>query len=96
VDPPTFPNKNVTATIRPENIEVSTTEKPDWLEVQLDTVQPMGSETIMMVSKGEVQITAIKSGFFHMDVDQSVWLNIDSAFFNFFDRETGANLIPKQ
>jgi len=94
--PPTFTNKNVIATVRPENIKVSTTEKPDWLEMQLDTVQPMGSETIMMVSRGELQITAIKSGFFHMDVDQSVWLNIDSTFFNFFDKETGVNLIPKQ
>ncbi len=89
---PVFDNENVIATIRPENIEVSITEIPGWLKVQLETVQPMGSETIMQVSKGELQISAIKSGFFHMDVEQPVWLNINPQFFNFFDPETGCNL----
>ncbi len=86
--------KSVIATIRPENIEVSMAEKTGWIPMQLDIVQPMGSETIMQISKGNLRLTAIKSGFFHMDAEQAIWLNIDPKFFTFFDSETGTNLNP--
>ncbi len=95
-DVPVLKRKDVIVTIRPENIELSMSEKPDWLVMQLDTVQPMGSETIMQVSIGKILLTVTKSGFFHMDVGQSVWLKIDPAYFNFFDPETGINLNPNK
>lgn len=91
---PAFNQKKVITSIRPENIDISINEKPGWLKMQLETVQPMGSETIMQVSNEELRITAIKSGFFHMDVDQPVWLKIDPNFFNFFDPDSGVNLLP--
>lgn len=86
--------QTVVATIRPENIQVSMSEKPGWIPMQLDIVQPMGSETIMQISKGDLKLTAIQSGFFHMESEQDVWLEIKPEFFNFFDSKSGVNLLP--
>jgi multiple sugar transport system ATP-binding protein len=89
-----LPRDKVTATIRPENISTSMIEKPSWFKARLDTVQPMGSETILHFSCDTLELTAIKSGFFHMEAGVPIWFTMDSSHFNYFDPQTSVNLFP--
>jgi multiple sugar transport system ATP-binding protein len=82
----------VTATIRPENVRVSETEKEGWLKVTLDSVLPTGSETILQTSAGQTHITVVDRGFFQMEVDRPLWLSFEADSMNFFDPDSGRNL----
>ena len=86
-------NGHVVTTVRPENIRMSESEKPGWLQVQLDSVLPTGSETILQTSTGHTHITVVRPGFFTMSVDRSLWLHFPSESLNFFDPQSGRNLL---
>ncbi|MBL6945736.1 MAG: ABC transporter ATP-binding protein [Rhodospirillales bacterium] len=83
----------VVTTIRPENVRLSTDQKDDWLKVNLDSVLPTGSETILQTSCGETHITVVESGFFRMAADRPLWLSLEATSMNFFDPDTGRNLL---
>jgi len=82
----------VVATIRPENVKLSPSERAGWVPAQIETIQPTGSETIVQTRAGNLLLTAVKPGFARMEVDQPVWIHIDPATLGFFDLETGKNL----
>ena len=82
----------VIATIRPENVLLSETEKEGWLKVTLDSVLPTGSETILQTSTGQTHITIVDRGFFQMEIDRPLWLSFEPAALNFFDPDTGKNM----
>ena len=84
---------NVIATARPENVNLSVSEKDKWHQAVIETVQPTGSETIVQVRTGDVLFTAVKPGFVNLAVDQSVWIHISPEALGFFDPDTGENLI---
>ena len=83
----------VIATIRPENVQISEQEQPDLLPVRLDSVQPTGSETILQTRSEQARITILKPRFLTMAVDQPLWLRLDPEAMNFFDPDTGHNLL---
>ena len=85
-------NGNVFATLRPEAIQLSKTEKEGWLKVRIDAVQPTGSETVIKTSSDRLQLTVLQPGFFQMAMDDPLWLSFDGDSLNFFDSETGKNL----
>jgi len=82
----------VVATVRPEKVELTRQKRPDWIHALIETLQPTGSETIVQVRAGEFLLTAVKPGFARLEVDQPVWIHIESSALSFFDPETGENL----
>ncbi len=80
--------KKMIATIRPEDIEVSKTEKDGWIKVDVYSVLPAGSETILSVKKGDVDITVKVNGFTDIKMNQTIWVNIDSLKMNYYDPDT--------
>ena len=80
------------ATLRPEAIQLSKTEKEGWLKVRIDAVQPTGSETVIRTSSDRLQLTVLQPGFFQMATDDSLWLRFEPESLNFFNSETGKNL----
>jgi multiple sugar transport system ATP-binding protein len=83
----------IVVTIRPENVRLTTDPRDDWLKVNLDSVLPTGSETILQTHCGQTHITVVESGFFRMAVDRPLWLSLEAASMNFFDPDTGRNLL---
>ena len=84
---------NFFATLRPEAIEISNTEKEGWLKVRIDAVQPTGSETVIKTSSDQLHLTVLQPGFFQMNTDDPLWLSFGAESLNFFDSETGKNLV---
>ena len=84
---------NIFATLRPEAIKISKSEKEGWLKVRIKAVQPTGSETVIKTSSDRLNLTVLQPGFFQMDTDESLWLSFDGESLNFFDFETGKNLV---
>lgn len=82
----------LTASVRPESINVSFDTKPHWLEVKVENVQPTGADTIIQVHAGETPITLLQSGFITLDVGAPLWVNFDLTTLNFYDPETTNNL----
>ena len=85
-------NGSVVATLRPEAIQLSKTEKEGWLKVRIDAVQPTGSETVIKTSSDRLKLTVLQPGFFQMATDDPLWLRFEAESLNFFDSETGKNL----
>jgi len=93
--PPDLPGHQgrVIATIRPENVQISEREEPGWLPAQLDSVLPTGSETILQTRSERARITVLKPRFLTMEVDRPLWLRLEPEAMNFFDPDTGRNLL---
>ncbi len=82
-------------TVRPESIQLSRSEKEGWLKVRLDSVLPTGPDTILQASSELAEFTMLQPGFFEMPVDEYLWLHFESDSLNFFDAETGRNLLSE-
>jgi len=85
-------SRNLIATVRPENINVSFQKEKDWFKVSLKSVQPTGANTILQVKLGNTEITLLQPEFIRMKLDEPLWISFDPASLNFFDEETGKNL----
>ncbi len=85
-------SRNLIATVRPENINVSFQKEKDWFKVSLKSVQPTGANTILQVNLGNTEITLLLPEFIRMKLDEPLWISFDPASLNFFDEETGKNL----
>lgn len=85
-------NDRVTLGIRPEHIEVATTDRPAWLKGIVHVTELMGNETFVFLRLNGVKITARAAADFRADMDTPVCFNIDAAKSHFFDAESGAAL----
>ncbi len=84
---------SLTATVRPENINISEVEVIGWQKVTLDSIQPTGASTILQVqTENTTAITLLQPGFMRMTIGDYLWINIDPATVDFFDPETEQNL----
>jgi multiple sugar transport system ATP-binding protein len=83
----------VVVTIRPEDVQVSEQEQPGWLPVHLDSVLPTGSETILQTLSEQTRVTILRPRFVTMAVGQPLWLRLETDAMNFFDPDTGRNLL---
>ena len=85
-------SRNLIATVRPENINVSFQKEKDWFKVSLKSVQPTGANTILQVNLGNTEITLLQPEFIRMQLDEPLWISFEPASLNFFDEETGKHL----
>ncbi len=82
----------LTASVRPESVQVSYKLKKGWLEAKVEYVQPTGADTIIQVNAGDTAITLLQPGFITMDVGAPLWVNFALDTLNFFDPVTQDNL----
>lgn len=73
--------------VRPEHIHIETTASPDAIEAQLYVVQPLGSESLIMVRVGEHLLSVRTFGDEVPDLPPRVWLRPDYARAFFYNSE---------
>ena len=78
--------------IRPENIEVSTTQRDGWWPATVYVTELMGSETFVIVEIGKQKIIARAASDFRAETGSSVWIDFDFRRAHWFNRQTGQRL----
>ena len=72
-------NGPVTFGMRPENIEISTTQRDGWWPATVYVTELMGSETFVIVEIGKQKIIARAASDFRAETGSSVWIDFDFA-----------------
>ncbi|HJZ69723.1 MAG TPA: ABC transporter ATP-binding protein [Blastocatellia bacterium] len=80
--------ERVTLGIRPEHIEVSTTEREDWLKASIYVTELMGNESFVFLRLGDQRIVARAGSDFRADIETPVWARIEIDKANFFDADS--------
>ena len=80
--------KTVSATIRPEDIQLSNKKQSGWLEGNVYSVLPAGSETLVYVKFRSESITVKVNGFSYFNEDDTVWFFPDPDKMNFYSNKT--------
>jgi multiple sugar transport system ATP-binding protein len=82
--------------IRPEDVEVSTSEQSGWTPARVYVTEEMGNETIVVlkdaVLKADTQITTRMAAGSKLDFDTPVWYRFRPEKLHRFQKSTGARL----
>jgi multiple sugar transport system ATP-binding protein len=84
--------ERVTLGIRPEHIEVSTTEWEGWQEAAIYVTELMGNETFVFLKLGGEKIIARAPADFRAEMESVVWVRFEMDKARFFDSQTGEAL----
>jgi len=84
--------ERVTLGIRPENIDVSSTEQTGWLNASVYVTEQMGNETFVFLTMGGHKVIARALADFRAEMESRVWVRIDSGKALFFEPDTGEAL----
>lgn len=82
--------KEVTAAIRPEDINLFMEPHPDTSEFRIYAVLPSGPEQYVQVKKGIEMLMIRETQQLDLKMDQSVWIHIKPSAINLYDPESGA------
>ena len=82
----------VTFGMRPENIEISTTQREGWGQATVYVTELMGSETFVIVEIGKQKIIARATSDFRAETGSAVWVDFDFRKAHWFDSQTGLRL----
>ncbi|WKZ45989.1 MAG: ABC transporter ATP-binding protein [Anaerolineales bacterium] len=83
----------VVVALRPEDAVISSQPVPDAIEFNVYSVLPSGSETTVVASRDDVEITVKETGASKVKMDDKIWLKFDPRTLNLYEKESG-NLIP--
>jgi len=75
--------------VRPEQIEISRQETAAGIPANIYSAMPAGSETLLQLWVGDVQLLAKQIGLKNYAADQPVWMQINPESINIFHKETG-------
>jgi multiple sugar transport system ATP-binding protein len=75
--------------IRPEQIKLRRESRGNDIPVKIYANQPAGSETLVTVSAGGVQMMVKKLGIVHYAADQTAYAELDLKKINVFNKESG-------
>jgi multiple sugar transport system ATP-binding protein len=75
--------------VRPEDVQLSPVEQPDWSPARVYVTEEMGNETIVVISDGSTQITARAPTGMKLDFDTPIWYRLRPDKLHFFDSATG-------
>jgi multiple sugar transport system ATP-binding protein len=78
--------------VRPEDVELSTTEQPGWTPSRVYVTEEMGNETLVRLAVGDSHITARASADARLDFDTPIWFRFRPEKLHWFDKETGLRL----
>jgi len=84
--------QRVTLGVRPENIEVSSTERAGWLNASVYVTEQMGNETFVFLTIGGDKVIARAPADFRAEMESRVWVQIDAGKALFFDSDSGEAL----
>lgn len=82
----------VVVAVRPENITVSTTPRPDAVECRAYSVLPSGADSTIVAHRDNLEITLRVAGNSKIKMDDRIWLQFDPNTLNVYDKASG-NLI---
>ncbi len=85
----------VVVALRPEDATISTQPVPDAVEFNVYSVLPSGSETTIVASRDDVEITVKEAGVSKVKMDDKIWLKFHPHALNLYDKESG-NLMPSK
>jgi multiple sugar transport system ATP-binding protein len=88
----TRPNGATTLGVRPEDVEISTTEQPGWQPASVYVAEEMGNETVVRAAVGKTFITARVSPDTRLRFEDRVWLRLRPEKLNWFD--AGGTRLP--
>ncbi|MDJ0829721.1 MAG: ABC transporter ATP-binding protein [Desulfobacterales bacterium] len=86
--------KEVTAAIRPEDIDLYLDPQPETTEFRIYAVLPSGPEQYVQVIKGNRILMIRETRQLDLKMDQAVWIHIEPAAINLYDRQSGT-AIPR-
>ena len=78
--------------IRPEHIDISTTQSDGWWPATVYVTELMGSETFVITDLDNQRIVARADANFSAEIGTTVWLNFDMLRAHWFDAETGVRV----
>jgi multiple sugar transport system ATP-binding protein len=78
--------------IRPEDVELSSADQPDFSPARVYVTEEMGNETIVVISDGSAQITARAPAGMKLDFDAPVWYRFRAGKLHRFDCSSGQRL----
>ena len=84
--------ERVTLGIRPENIDVSSTERAGWINASVYVTEQMGNETFVFLTMGGDKVIARAPADFRAEMESRVWVQIDAGKALFFDPDSGEAL----
>jgi len=84
--------KQVTLGIRPEHITVATTALESSLAATVYVTEQMGNETLVVLSVGELKLTARAAADFRIAPETRVWIRLDMQKVHLFDAESGERM----
>lgn len=82
--------KEVTAAIRPEDINLFTEPHPDASEFKIYAVLPSGPEQYVQVKKGIEMLMIRETQQLDLKMDQSAWIQIKPSAISLYDPDSGA------
>jgi multiple sugar transport system ATP-binding protein len=83
---------SVVVGVRPEDIAVLSSARPDAVEFKAYSVLPSGADTTIVAHRQGMEITLKVMGISHIKMDDKIWLKFDPATLNLYEKESG-NLI---
>ena len=78
--------------VRPEDVELSVTDQPDWSPARVYVTEEMGNETIVVLNDGATRITARAPAGLRLDFDTPVWFRFRPEKLHWFDSSRRARL----
>ena len=78
--------------VRPEDIRVATTEQSGAVPCRVELIESLGSENVVYATTGHDRLIAITEPSFMVPADTAVWLALDPAKIQLFDRDSERNL----
>jgi multiple sugar transport system ATP-binding protein len=75
--------------VRPEDIDLSMTEHPDWSPARVYVTEEMGNETLVVLSTGTSQLTARAPAGLRLDFDAQVFFRFRPEKLHHFAKSTG-------
>lgn len=84
--------ERVTLGIRPENIDVSSTERAGWINASVYVTEQMGNETFVFLTMAGDKVIARAPADFRAEMESRVWVQIDAGKVLLFDSDSGQAL----
>jgi multiple sugar transport system ATP-binding protein len=82
----------VTLGIRPEHIRISTSENEGGIPGRIYITEEMGNETVVIVSVGNLKLTARAPAEFRVEPETKVWFKLMLEKSHLFDHQSGARI----
>jgi multiple sugar transport system ATP-binding protein len=79
--------------VRPEDINVQTTNGKETIEAEVYVVEPLGSENVVDVKIGSSLVKALAPPSLALDIGQKVYLELNKDKTHVFDKKTGKTIL---